>query len=207
MMLWFLELYALFLYLAVHQQQLYTIFYNLMYWSISLVVSATGAPSLMSQENLPCPTEGLSIAGGYFNISVSHGFIVKYSCPEGFYPNFRTRKCRDGSWDPKLKKSAECKSKTQIIRNIVLHHMNQCRVLPILHFIYKRLASVLEITCPNPRVFENGEVTPYKEKYNVNDTTNYTCHSDYVFRGSPYRVCKPNGKWSGDTPVCGRNCE
>ncbi|KAI7796312.1 complement B/C2-A2 [Triplophysa rosa] len=133
----------------------------------------TGAPSLMSRENKPCPTEGLSITGGSFVISNSHGVIVKYSCPEGFYPNFLTRKCRDGSWDPKTKKTAQCKN----------------------------------VTCPNPRVFENGEVTPYKDRYYVNDTTNYTCHSDYVFGGSPYRVCKPNGKWSGSTPICGRNSD
>lgn len=81
--------------------------------SISLVVSTTGAPSLMSQEEVKtCPTEGLSITGGSFVISNSHGTIVKYSCPEDFYPNFLTRKCLDGSWEPKTKETAVCKSKT-----------------------------------------------------------------------------------------------
>ncbi|KAF4098470.1 hypothetical protein G5714_020500 [Onychostoma macrolepis] len=55
----------------------------------------------------------------------------------------------------------------------------------------------------HPRVFENGKVIPYKAKYYVNDTTTYSCHSDYTFRGSAVRVCKPNGKWSGSTPICG----
>ncbi len=68
-------------------------------------------------------------------------------------------------------------------------------------------AFILEITCPNPRVFENGEVVPYKPKYYFNDTTTYSCHSDYTFRGSAVRVCKLNGKWSGSTPICGRDCE
>ncbi|XP_056586554.1 complement factor B-like [Triplophysa dalaica] len=134
----------------------------------------TGAPSLMPQEEVKtCPTEGLSITGGSFVISNSHGIIVKYSCPEDFYPNFLTRKCLDGSWEPNTKKPAVCK----------------------------------KVTCPNPRVYENGEVIPYKDRYYVNDTTNYTCNSDYVFRGSQYRFCKPNGKWSGSTPICGRNSE
>uniref|UniRef100_A0A672KYS6 C3/C5 convertase n=1 Tax=Sinocyclocheilus grahami TaxID=75366 RepID=A0A672KYS6_SINGR len=64
-----------------------------------------------------------------------------------------------------------------------------------------------KITCPNPRVFKNGEVIPYKEKYYVNDTTTYSCHTDYTFRGSAVRVCKPNGKWSGSTPICGRDSD
>ncbi|KTF78296.1 hypothetical protein cypCar_00011763 [Cyprinus carpio] len=59
-----------------------------------------------------------------------------------------------------------------------------------------------KITCPNPHVFENGVVIPYKDKYYVNDTTTYSCNSDYTFRGSAVRVCKPNGKWSGSTPIC-----
>lgn len=90
-----------------------TVLYNFMSLSISLVVSTTGAPSLISQEEVKtCPTEGLSITGGSFVISNSHGTIVKYSCPEDFYPNFLTRKCLDGSWEPKTKETAVCKSKT-----------------------------------------------------------------------------------------------
>lgn len=68
-------------------------------------------------------------------------------------------------------------------------------------------AFILEITCPNPRVLENGEVIPYQERYFINDVTTYSCNSDYKFRGSKVRVCQPNGKWNGSTPVCGRDCE
>ncbi|CAM4669262.1 unnamed protein product [Leuciscus chuanchicus] len=64
-----------------------------------------------------------------------------------------------------------------------------------------------KITCPNPRVLENGEVSPFKDRYYVNDTTTYSCHSDYKFRGSAVRVCKPNGKWNGTTPICGRDSD
>ncbi|KTG43615.1 hypothetical protein cypCar_00041000 [Cyprinus carpio] len=66
---------------------------------------------------------------------------------------------------------------------------------------------ISEITCPDPRSFENGEVYPYQRQYFVNDTTHYSCNSGYDFRGSGTRVCQLNGKWSGGTPVCGRNSD
>ncbi|XP_043077996.1 complement factor B-like [Puntigrus tetrazona] len=64
-----------------------------------------------------------------------------------------------------------------------------------------------KITCPDPRGFENGEVYPNQKQFFVNDTTHYSCHSGYDFRGSGTRVCQANGKWSGGTPVCGRNSD
>ncbi|KAI2643850.1 Complement factor B [Labeo rohita] len=71
----------------------------------------------------------------------------------------------------------------------------------------KKLPECKKITCPNPRSFGNGEVSPYQRQYFVNDTTHYTCYSGYDFRGSGTRVCQANGKWSGGTPVCGRNSD
>lgn len=41
----------------------------------------------------------------------------------------------------------------------------------------------------------------------MNDTTRYFCQSGYDFRGSESRVCQANGKWSGSTPICGRNSD
>uniref|UniRef100_A0A8C1BA27 C3/C5 convertase n=1 Tax=Cyprinus carpio carpio TaxID=630221 RepID=A0A8C1BA27_CYPCA len=131
----------------------------------------------MSKRDSSCPKENLNIKGGTFVLSkgYSYGSLLRYICPNGYYPSVQSRMCQDGRWTSKIKtrKTPECK----------------------------------KITCPNPRVFENGEVIPYKEKYYVNDTTTYSCHSDYTFRGSADRVCKPNGKWSGSTPVCGRDSD
>ncbi|XP_016109746.1 complement factor B-like isoform X2 [Sinocyclocheilus grahami] len=131
-----------------------------------------GAPSSMSKRDNSCPKENLNITGGIFVLSkgYSHGSLLKYICPNGYYPSVQSRLCQDGNWTSKTKirKTPEC----------------------------------IKIKCPNPRVFENGEVIPYKEKYYVNDTTTYSCHSDCTFRGSEVRVCKPNGKWSGSTPIC-----
>ncbi|XP_073680383.1 complement factor b, like [Garra rufa] len=71
----------------------------------------------------------------------------------------------------------------------------------------RKLPECKKITCPNPRGFENGDVYPYQRQYFVNDTTLYKCYSGYDFRGSGTRVCQLNGKWSGGTPVCGRNSD
>uniref|UniRef100_A0A673IK82 Complement factor b, like n=1 Tax=Sinocyclocheilus rhinocerous TaxID=307959 RepID=A0A673IK82_9TELE len=56
---------------------------------------------------------------------------------------------------------------------------------------------ISEITCPDPRGFENGEKYPNQRQHFVNDTTHYSCHAD--FRGSGTRVCQANMKWSGGT--------
>nr|XP_021324426.1 complement factor B isoform X1 [Danio rerio] len=71
----------------------------------------------------------------------------------------------------------------------------------------RKKAECKKITCPNPRVLENGEVAPYQERYYINDVTTYSCSSDYKFRGSKVRVCQPNGKWNGSTPICGRDSD
>ncbi|XP_073680385.1 complement factor B-like [Garra rufa] len=137
----------------------------------------TGAQFSMSKRDISCPKENLSITGGSFVLSngYSHGSLLTYICPNGYYPSVRSRHCQYGLWTSttKIIKTPECK----------------------------------KITCPNPRVFKNGEVIPYKDKYYVNDTTTYSCPSDYMFRGSAVRVCKPNGKWSGSTPICGDNID
>ncbi|KAK3555825.1 hypothetical protein QTP86_029048, partial [Hemibagrus guttatus] len=61
------------------------------------------------------------------------------------------------------------------------------------------------VTCPNPNVLVNGVVRPFSKFYYVNNTTTYTCHSEFTFRGSATRVCQANGKWSGGTPICSHN--
>ncbi|KAK7130981.1 hypothetical protein R3I94_016198 [Phoxinus phoxinus] len=128
----------------------------------------TGAPS-----SSLCSDENLSIRGGSFSLSLD-GSLVRYSCPEGYYPTITIRRCNGGRWNPMPEsKTPECK----------------------------------RVTCPNPRGFENGEVYPNQPWFFVNDTTHYSCHSGYIFRGSGTRVCQLNGKWSGSTAVCGRNSD
>uniref|UniRef100_A0A672KZ14 C3/C5 convertase n=1 Tax=Sinocyclocheilus grahami TaxID=75366 RepID=A0A672KZ14_SINGR len=136
-----------------------------------------GAPSSMSKRDGSCPKENLNITGGTFVLS------------NGYSHGSLLRYICSNGYYPSVQ-SRHCQnehwtSKTKIIKT------PECK----------------KITCPNPRVFKNGEVIPYKEKYYVNDTTTYSCHTDYTFRGSAVRVCKPNGKWSGSTPICGRDSD
>lgn len=63
------------------------------------------------------------------------------------------------------------------------------------------------VECPDPNVMEYGEVSPPQEKYFVKNETTYECYSGYTMRGSARRVCLPNGKWSGSTPICSRECK
>lgn len=76
---------------------------------------------------------------------------------------------------------------------------------PQLIWIPARLCIVVE--CPNPFVLMHGSVYPPQEKYFVDNETTYECYSGYTLRGSARRVCLPNGKWSGSTPICSRDCE
>ncbi|XP_043077997.1 complement factor B-like [Puntigrus tetrazona] len=136
-----------------------------------------GVPSFMSKRDISCPKEKLNITGGTFALSNSY-----------LHGSLLTYICPSGyypSVHSRICQDGRWTSKTKIRKT------PECK----------------KITCPNPRVFENGEVIPYKPKYYVNDTTSYSCHSDYKFRGSAVRVCKPNGKWSGTTPICGRDSD
>ncbi|XP_065143774.2 complement factor B-like [Paramisgurnus dabryanus] len=111
---------------------------------------------------------GFSLSNGF-----SEGSVLRYTCPEGYYPSVKSRQCKNGRWDPKPTRKTQCKM----------------------------------VTCPDPRGFENGDVSPYQQRYFVNNTTSYSCQSGYTFSGSVSRICQPNGKWSGGTPICGRNSD
>ncbi|XP_067280663.1 complement factor B-like [Pseudorasbora parva] len=136
-----------------------------------------GAPSSMSKRHASCPKENLNIIGGSFVLS------------NGYSDGSLLRYICPSGYYPSVK-SRRCD-------NGLWTPETSTRKPP----------ECKKVTCPNPRVLENGKVTPYKDRYYVNDTTSYSCHSDYNFRGSAVRVCKPNGKWNGSTPICGRDSD
>ncbi|RXN32631.1 complement factor B-like protein [Labeo rohita] len=136
-----------------------------------------GAPSSMSKSDNSCPKENLNITGGSFVLS------------NGYSHGSLLKYICPYKYYPTVQ-SRLCQGE-------------QWNPKPKI----RKPAECKKITCPNPRVFINGEVIPFKDKYYVNDTTTYSCHSDYMFRGSAVRVCKPNGKWSGSTPICGRDSD
>ncbi|KAK7143658.1 hypothetical protein R3I93_014731 [Phoxinus phoxinus] len=136
-----------------------------------------GAPSSMSKRHGSCPEENLNIDGGTFVLSNNYS--------DGSFLRYI---CPDGYY-PSVQ--------SRLCQYGLWTPKTSARKSP----------KCQKVTCPNPRVLENGEVTPYKNAYYVNDTTTYSCHSDYKFRGTAVRVCKPNGKWNGTTPICGRDSD
>ncbi|XP_040035733.2 complement factor B [Gasterosteus aculeatus] len=61
------------------------------------------------------------------------------------------------------------------------------------------------VECPDPNVLQNGNILPSLERYYVHNETTCECYSGYTRKGSSNRVCLPNGKWSGSTPICSRD--
>lgn len=111
-----------------------------------------------------------------------------YTLSKGFETNsLLTYNCPDGYYAPV--KSRRCLAS------------GRWRPLPKGRFECKK------VKCPDPMVFEHGEVTPPQDRYYVNDTTTYDCFSDYKLYGSATRICKANGKWNGSTPICSRNTD
>ncbi|CAG00502.1 unnamed protein product [Tetraodon nigroviridis] len=126
-----------------------------------------------------CPEQDVAIVGGHYKLTrdLQPGSMLIYYCPEGYYPYpYLTRVCQpNGTW-----KSARVSRRALPQR---------CRL----------------VECPDPNVLISGNVSPPQEKYYVDNETTYECDSGYTLRGSSRRICLPNGKWSGSTPICSRD--
>ncbi|XP_056140546.1 complement factor B-like isoform X2 [Lampris incognitus] len=119
----------------------------------------------------------MEIEGGNFTLTneLNIGSRLIYKCPEGYYPH------------PALTRLCQLNSKWDPLPKTYLRQ--QCKL----------------VECPDPHVLEQGTVLPAQEKYYVHNRTRYECYSGNNLRGSSTRVCKPNGKWSGKTPICSRD--
>ncbi|XP_040907276.1 complement factor B-like [Toxotes jaculatrix] len=124
-----------------------------------------------------CTEQGIQIQGGHYKLTkqLTAGSLLVYHCPEGYYPY------------PSLTR---------------LCQPNGTWRPPPKRFLPQRCKIV---ECPDPSVLEYGNVSPPQDKYFVNNETTYECYSGYTMRGSTRRVCLPNGKWSGSTPICSRD--
>ncbi|XP_041091256.1 complement factor B-like [Polyodon spathula] len=131
------------------------------------------------QQNVGCDMDSIKIKGGSY--SVSHSHVVKYTCPQGMYPYpVQSQKCnRHGSWSP-LKTPTGGKASEVVCK---------------------------WITCPDPSRLEHGSVEPMLGEYLVGNSTSYSCFEGYQLQGSPTRICQPNGKWSGENPICDNGSE
>uniref|UniRef100_A0A4W5K1Q6 C3/C5 convertase n=1 Tax=Hucho hucho TaxID=62062 RepID=A0A4W5K1Q6_9TELE len=121
----------------------------------------------------------MGMEGGNYTLTnkLEYASILIYHCPEGYYPY------------PALTRS--CLKSGTWKPAPRRRPLQQCKM----------------IECPNPLVLESGSVFPVQMQYFVNNKTTYTCYSGYSLRGSASRVCQVNGKWSGGTPICSRDCE
>ncbi|KAG9265876.1 complement factor B-like [Astyanax mexicanus] len=128
-------------------------------------------------SELKCSDSNLSITGGKFTLSDEYN--------DGSILRYQ---CPEGYYPYPVKKRKCSRGKWNPVPS-------------------RKPAECKKITCPNPRVLENGDVEPYQTLYYVNDTTSYTCHSDYSLRGSSTRICQLNGKWNGSTPICSRDTD
>ncbi|XP_044079271.1 complement factor B-like isoform X2 [Siniperca chuatsi] len=124
-----------------------------------------------------CTEENMQIEGGDYTLTkkLERGSLLIYQCPEGYYPY------------PTLTRLCQADGTwTPAPKRFALQ---KCKI----------------VECPDPNVLEYGNVSPSQEKYFVDNETTYECYSGYTMRGSSRRVCLPNGKWSGSTPICSRD--
>jgi len=61
-------------------------------------------------------------------------------------------------------------------------------------------SSCTEVDCSRPEQLQNGTVSYDGTGYNM--LVEYKCDEGFSLIGSSTRVCKTDGKWSGEEPVC-----
>ncbi|XP_073336041.1 complement factor B-like [Pagrus major] len=124
-----------------------------------------------------CTETNMQIEGGDYKLTkqLEEGSMLVYNCPEGYYPH------------PAMTRLCQPSGSWRPAPKRFIPQ--RCRI----------------VECPDPSVLEYGNVSPPQEKYFVDNETTYECYSGYTMRGSSSRVCLPNGKWSGSTPICSRD--
>ncbi|XP_017273663.1 complement factor B-like [Kryptolebias marmoratus] len=124
-----------------------------------------------------CTDSNIEMAGGEYTLTknLERGSLLVYNCPDGYYPYPTLTRVCQPSG---TWRPAPKKFRPQ-----------RCK----------------RVECPDPNVMENGNVSPPQERYFVDNETSYECYSGYLMRGSTKRICLPNGKWSGSTPICSRD--
>uniref|UniRef100_A0A8C2WUR2 C3/C5 convertase n=1 Tax=Cyclopterus lumpus TaxID=8103 RepID=A0A8C2WUR2_CYCLU len=149
------------------------------HWTWLTALSCLLCMGELREVDCICTEEKIQIEGGNYTLTkkLVAGSLLIYHCPEGYYPY------------PSLTRLCQPNGSWRPRPKTFLHQ--RCKV----------------VECPDPTVLEYGNVYPPQEKYFVYNETTYECYSGYTMRGSSMRVCLPNGKWSGFTPICtGADC-
>ena len=130
----------------------------------------------------------LSPSNGQVSLS---GSTATYSCDSKYQlVGDVTRTCQfDGTWSGS---EPSCVGK-------VLRVGLQLHVVIILLLFYLS-ATDNDVRCMLLAAPANGRVT--QSGRGVGSSAIYTCVSGYQLVGASNRVCQPDGKWSGEKPVC-----
>ena len=62
------------------------------------------------------------------------------------------------------------------------------------------------VQCRVPSI-NNGEVTPTKNAFDVDEKATFTCNEGFNLRGERVLECGEDGEWSDNFPVCDRKLQ
>ncbi|XP_028656778.2 complement factor B-like [Erpetoichthys calabaricus] len=147
------------------------------------IISFFTLASYARSAPVTCSLDDVSIKGGWLSqTGTEYGSKLTYHCPENQYPHpMPERRCeRTGQWTR-------------------LKTFDGAR--------YTRTPECKQIICPDPSGFQHGALEPSQPLYYIGDTTTYQCYEGYELYGSASRICQPNGKWNGSTPICVRKSD
>ncbi|KAB5548789.1 hypothetical protein PHYPO_G00059630 [Pangasianodon hypophthalmus] len=206
---------------------------SVLFWSSYFLVVLSqfsflyGAPA-----ESQCPNSNLDITGGRYILSnlYNDGSILRYVCPEGFYPHpVKKRECDRGQWVPKVNtKPPVCKKVTcpnpNVLENGVVHPFNKLYYVNDTttyrcHSDYTFRGSATRVCqangkwsggtpicsrntdhCPDPGTPPGASRQGHI--FNIDDKVTYTCDKNLKLIGSKVRVCQDGGYWSGKEPEC-----
>ncbi|XP_053334423.1 complement factor B-like isoform X1 [Clarias gariepinus] len=206
---------------------------SVVFWSLFFLVILSHCPFLYGAPSLSqCPDTNLGITGGRYILSKGYndGSILRYICPEGFYPYpVKKRECDRGQWDPNPnKKPPVCKKITCPNPNV----LENGAVQPVKPFYYVNDTTTYKCNsdytfrgsatrvcqvngkwsggtpicshntdhCPDPGTPPGASREGHI--FNIDDKVTYTCAKNLKLIGSKVRVCQDGGEWSGKEPEC-----
>ena len=85
--------------------------------------------------------------------------------------------------------------------------VSHCTVFKLSKIIYKvsknkpSLCFVAPRKCPFPKELKNGQLY-FRGQQPSHQMFDITCDRGYYLHGPSLRTCQPDGKWSGDDPIC-----
>ena len=121
------------------------------------------------------------------------GSVSQYFCNAGFIlMGLPTRVCGvNGSWSGE---APVCEGMSHCVKRMIYNTTHLC--------MYFSLSIALDCgPLSNP---DNGLVI--FRRTTLGSVANYSCNAGYVLMGIPFRICGVDGSWSGETPVCEREC-